>query len=70
MKDFEFIFDEKCLEYFNLLKHTLMSALIMQPPDWSQLFEIMCGDSDYVVGAVLGQHKYKNYMLYIMQVEL
>lgn len=33
MKDVEFTFDEKCLEYFNLLKHTLISSPIMQPPD-------------------------------------
>jgi hypothetical protein len=30
---------------------------IIQPPDWSQPFEIMCDASDYVVGAVLGQRK-------------
>lgn len=28
---------------------------IMQPPDWSKPFEIMCNASDYVVGEVLGQ---------------
>ena len=31
----------------------------MQPPDWSQPFEIMCDASDYAVGTVLGQRKDK-----------
>jgi hypothetical protein len=35
----------------------LVSAPIIQAPDWSQPFEIMCDASDYVVGAVLGQRK-------------
>lgn len=59
MKDFEFIFDEKCLKSFNLLKCALISAPIMQPPDWSQLFEIICDANDYAVGVVLGQCKDK-----------
>lgn len=57
MKDVEFIFNEKFLESFNLLKHALIFAPIMQSPDWSQPFEIICDSSDYDVGAVLGQHK-------------
>jgi hypothetical protein len=39
------------------LKSALVSAPIIQPPDWSQPFEIMCDASDYTVGAVLGQRK-------------
>jgi hypothetical protein len=39
------------------LKSALVSAPIIQPPDWSQPFEIMCDASDYAVGAVLGQRK-------------
>ena len=31
MKDAEFIFDEQCLESFQLLKRALISAPIMQP---------------------------------------
>lgn len=31
----------------------------MQPPDWSQPFEIMSNASYYAVGAVLGQRKDK-----------
>jgi hypothetical protein len=39
------------------LKSALVSAPIIQPPDWSQPFEIMCDASDYAVGAGLGQRK-------------
>ncbi|XP_057999047.1 uncharacterized protein LOC131177894 [Hevea brasiliensis] len=38
-------------------KEALISAPIMQPPDWKLPFEIMCDVSDYAVGAVLGQMK-------------
>jgi hypothetical protein len=50
-------FDEKCLHAFRTLKQSLISAQIMQPPDWNLPFEIMCDASDYAVGAVLGQRK-------------
>lgn len=59
MKDVDFRFDEKCLEAFNLLKCALIFAPIMQPPDWNQLFEIMCNASNFAVGAILGQQKDK-----------
>jgi hypothetical protein len=56
-KDVAFDFDEKCLAAFWTLKSTLVSAPIIQPPDWSQPFKIMCDASDCAVGAVLGQRK-------------
>jgi hypothetical protein len=49
-KDVAFDFDEKCLAAFRTLKSALVSAPIIQPPDWSQPFEIMCHASDYAVG--------------------
>jgi hypothetical protein len=39
------------------LENSLVSAHIIQPPDWSQPFEIMCDASDYDIEAVLGQRK-------------
>jgi hypothetical protein len=56
-EDVAFDFDEKCLAAFRTLKSALVSAPIIQSPDWSQPFEIMCDASDYAVGAVLGQRK-------------
>jgi hypothetical protein len=56
-KDVAFDFDEKCLATFRTLKNALISAPIIQPPNWSHPFEIMYDASDYVVGAVLGQRK-------------
>ena len=54
-KDVPFVFDEDCEEAFEILKKALITAPIVQPPDWNLPFEIMCDASDYAVGAVLGQ---------------
>jgi hypothetical protein len=60
-KDAPFVFMEECLQSFQTLKKALISAAIIQPPDWHLLFEIMCDASDYTVGAVLSQSKDKNH---------
>lgn len=60
-KDAPFDFDDECLKSFHLLKNALISAPIIQPPDWKLPFEIMCDASDYAVGAVLGQTKDKKH---------
>jgi hypothetical protein len=60
-KDVPFDFDNACLKSFETLKNALISAPIIQPPDWSLPFEIMCDASGYAVGAVLGQTKYKKH---------
>jgi hypothetical protein len=54
-KDVSFDFDDECMKSFKILKESLISAPIIQPPDWSLPFEIMCDASDFAVGAVLGQ---------------
>jgi hypothetical protein len=60
-KDVPFEFDDACLKSFNIFKKALISALIIQPPDWSSPFEIMCDASDYAMGAVFGQTKDKKH---------
>jgi hypothetical protein len=56
-KDAPFIFTEECFQSFHTLKEALVSAPVIQPPDWHLPFEIMCDAGDYTVGAVLGQSK-------------
>jgi hypothetical protein len=56
-KETRFNFNEDCLIAFYALKKALISAPIIQPPDWKLPFEILCNASDYAVGAVLGQCK-------------
>ena len=46
-------FDDDCVEAFEILKKALISAPIVQLPDWNLPFEIMCDASDYAVGVVL-----------------
>jgi len=60
-KDAPFIFNDECHTAFQILKKALISAPIIQPPDWKLAFEIMCDASDFAVGAVLGQTKDKKY---------
>ncbi|XP_074298536.1 uncharacterized protein LOC141629432 [Silene latifolia] len=42
-----------------MLKKALITAWIIQAPDWELPFKIMCDASDYAVGVVLGQRKDK-----------
>ena len=60
-KDVPFEFTDECLRAFEILKKALVSAPIIQPPDWTLPFEIMCDADDYAVGAVLGQTKDKKH---------
>ncbi|KAJ9562175.1 hypothetical protein OSB04_007335 [Centaurea solstitialis] len=57
VKDTPFSFNDSCLEAFEKLKKELTSAPIIQPPDWTLPFELMCDASDFAIGAVLGQRK-------------
>ncbi|KAG7529568.1 Retrotransposon gag domain [Arabidopsis suecica] len=54
-KETEFTFDEECLTAFKLIKEALVTAPIVQAPNWDYPLEIMCDASDYAVGTVLGQ---------------
>ncbi|XP_056695198.1 uncharacterized protein [Spinacia oleracea] len=59
LKDATFEFTDACLESFDRIKRALITAPIIQPPDWDLPFEIMCDASDYAIGAVLGYRKNK-----------
>ncbi|XP_027182318.1 uncharacterized protein LOC113780741 [Coffea eugenioides] len=54
-KDVTFEFDNKCERAFDTLKKLLTLPPIIQPPNWSLPFEIICDASDHVVRVVLGQ---------------
>jgi len=60
-KDAPFIFDNEYYESFQTLKQAFILAPIIQPPDWTLPFEIMCDASDFTVGAVLDQTKDKKH---------
>ena len=65
-KDALFEFDDKCLNAFQILKKALIFALIIQPPNWSLPFEIMCDASDYAVGQFWDKLKIKSIMKLLM----
>jgi len=54
-KDAPFVIDESCVKAFKRLRSSLVSARIVQPPDFSMSFEIMCDVSDFAIGLILGQ---------------
>jgi hypothetical protein len=60
-KDAPFVFNNEFHEAFQILKKALISAPIIQPPDWKLPFEIMCDASNIAIGAVLGQTKDKKH---------
>ncbi|KAL5540047.1 hypothetical protein UlMin_042820 [Ulmus minor] len=56
-KDTEFKWNPECEKAFKTLVSKLTTAPIMQSPDFTLPFEIMCDASDYAIGAVLGQRR-------------
>ncbi|XP_027062064.1 uncharacterized protein [Coffea arabica] len=58
-KEATFDFEKACKVSFDTLKSMLTIAPIIQPPDWSLPFELMCDASQYAVGVVLGQRSGK-----------
>ena len=69
-KDVPFEFDDACLKSFNILKKALISALIIQPPDWSLPFEIISDASGYAVGKFWHKEKIKSIMQLLMLAKL
>ncbi|KAI5351094.1 hypothetical protein L3X38_003985 [Prunus dulcis] len=62
-KDAKFDWTYACQEAFEKLIKMLTSTPIMQPPDWSMPFEIMCDASDDTIEAVLDQRKDKRHVV-------
>nr|GEU87376.1 DNA-directed DNA polymerase [Tanacetum cinerariifolium] len=60
-KETPFVFSKECIDAFNSLNKKLTEAPILVVPDWNLLFELMCDESDYAIGAVLGQRKSKHF---------
>ena len=69
-KDVPFEFDDACLKSFNILKKALIFAPIIQPPDWSLPFKIMCDASDYAMGQFWDKLKIRSIMQLLMLAKL
>ncbi|GKC05451.1 reverse transcriptase domain-containing protein [Tanacetum coccineum] len=60
-KNTPFIFFDKCIQAFEMLKKKRTEAPILIAPDWDLPFELMCDVSDFSIGSVLGQHHEKHF---------
>ncbi|GKD77370.1 reverse transcriptase domain-containing protein [Tanacetum coccineum] len=60
-KNTPFIFSNKCIQAFEILKKKLTEAPISIAPDWDLPFELMCDASNFAIGAVLGQRHEKHF---------
>ena len=54
-KDVAFDFGERCKDAFHTLKKAFTTTPIIQPPNWTLPFDLMCDASNFAVGAVLAQ---------------
>jgi len=54
-KDVDFIFDEGCKKAFDCLKKALTTTPIIQAPNWTTPFKLMCDASNCALGAFLAQ---------------
>ena len=54
-KEVEFDFDDQCKKAFDCLKRAVTTTPIIQTPNWTAPFELMCDASNYALGAVLAQ---------------
>ena len=55
-KDVDFVLGENATNLFLLIEEALINSPILQAPNWDLHLKLMCGTSDFVMGAVLGQH--------------
>ena len=65
-KEVEFDFNQPCKDAFNTLKQALTTTPIIQPPNWSLPFELMCDVSNYAIGLFLHKELTSNLMSFIM----
>ena len=54
-KNVEFDFDDRCKEAFDCLKRAVTTTPIIQAPDWTAPFKLMCDAFNYALGVVLAQ---------------
>ena len=52
-KEVEFDFNDRCKEAFDCLKRALTTTPIIQAPDWTAPFKLMCDASNYALGLSL-----------------
>ncbi|GJU93830.1 reverse transcriptase domain-containing protein [Tanacetum coccineum] len=60
-KETPFVFSKDCIHAFETLKKRLTEAPILVVPDWNLPFELMCDESDFAIGAVLGHRRSKHF---------
>nr|GEX30256.1 reverse transcriptase domain-containing protein [Tanacetum cinerariifolium] len=60
-KDTPFIFSQECVDAFQTLKRMLTETPILIAPDWDMPFALMFNASDFAIGVVLGQCRYKHF---------
>ena len=53
-KDVDFVINDEALNAFDEIKNALSIAPVLQAPNWSLPFELLCDASDFEVGAVFG----------------
>ena len=69
-KDVSFEFDDACLKSFNIPKKALISAPIIQPPDWSLTFELCVMQVIMLWGQFWVKQKIKSIMQLLMLAKL
>jgi hypothetical protein len=64
-KDSKFVWDSKCQEAFDQLKHLLTSAPILSFPDFNKRFYLYCDASTAAISYILGQRDANNHEVVI-----
>lgn len=70
VKDILFYFDEAYVDTISILEHALTKPPILKSPNWSIPFEIICDETNHVIGVVLGQKINTKKLSFTMLMEL